>query len=75
MSIKDEVAAERDPRLGQCIVCRWVEDQDEADEWREVMLDKSFSHRQVWRTMVNHGYAGADQSVQRCRVRRHNGTS
>ena len=73
-SIREEVAASGDPRVGSCKLCAWLATQtsDVQDEWIDVMSDQSFTHEAIFRTLRNHGYTGGNQIVQK--HRREHGT-
>jgi hypothetical protein len=73
VSLRDEVAADQDPRMGKCKLCAWLESLAPAiqKEWDDVLSDGSFSHSSIERTMQRHKVPVGRTAMEKHRKKRH----
>lgn len=65
MSIRDEIIASTDMRrVEKCKLARWVDEQDNADEWQEYLADPTLKASGIAVVMTKYGYEGAPDGIR-----------
>ena len=49
-NLRDELASDQS-RKTQCGVCQWINQQNDAADWKAVIADKSFTHASIYRAL------------------------
>ena len=71
-SLREEIAADQG-KPTQCAICRWLAtlSASEAQEWREIMADRSFTHASIHRAIVKRTHIVGRSSVETHRSGNH----
>jgi hypothetical protein len=71
-NLLDEIVSDS-KRKGNCSVCHWLEDRDDAAEWDSVMALtwQQANSRAIHRAMVKRGFEAGDKTVEYHRKRSH----